>query len=389
MKKNLLFVLTFLLVLFMMPKVNATVNYLEESSCKSMLYEGRLTGIDCNVRFKVTEKASTYNRVTLRITMPSDFLIKSNTVEAGPGWRIVSRNDETHTYTLESDETSFAPGSYQLFKLVSYGSSNSNNCDSSLRVIPETIARKCVKSGEVYYDRDGNVTTELEYEKQCKTHKCEILSDGTRYGKEGTVVTELEYEKQCKSHQCEILSDGTRYGKNGTIVDEDTYNDECVPKKPVCEIKDDKYYDDEGKETSKEEYEKKCKKIKCEYRDHQYYDLNGEVTTKEEYDKQCKKHYCEVIDNTYYDKNGNVVNKTTYEASCKKNICVIVNGKYYDKKGNEVSKGEYENSCVSVPVDNPPTGAETPYIALLGGLVVSGTIFYETKKKKNCFYSIK
>ena len=217
---------------------------------------------------------------------------------------------------------------------------------------------------------------------------CEI-KDNKYYDDEGKETSKEEYEKKCKKHTCEILSDGTRYGKDGTIVDEKTYNEECVPKNPVCEIKDDKYYDKDGKETSKEEYEKSCKQIKCEYRDHQYYDLNGEATTKEEYEKQCKKHYCEVIDNTYYDKNGNKVNKTTYEASCKKNICVVVNGKYYDKKGNEVTKGEYENSCVSVPVDNPPTGAETPYLALLGGAFVAGTIFYGTKKRKNCFYSIK
>ena len=438
-------------MVFFMPKVNATVNYLEASGCKSTLFDGRLSKIECNVKFRVSQTDSKYNKVTLRITMPGDFKITSTSVEAGPGWKIVSQNDTTHTYTLESAQTSFEPGTYQLFKIVSQGSSESNNCDSSLKVIPEIISRSCTIYENNYYDKEGNITTketyekeckkhtcevlsdgtkygkdgrvatDIEYEKECKKHTCEVLSDGTKYGKDGRVVTDIEYEKECKKHTCEVLSDGTKYGKNGTIVDEKTYKEECEEKTPVCEIKDEKYYDEQGKETTKEEFEKKCKKHTCEvlsdgtkygkngtivdektykeeceeknpvceYKNHQYYDNEGKATTKEEYEKKCKKHTCEIVDNKYYDKNGKEVNKSTYEASCKKITCAKVDGKYFDSKGNQVSKEEYEDSCIAIPVDNPPTGAQTPYLFLFGGVALAGTIFVETKKRNNRFYSIK
>ena len=480
MKKNLLFVFICLCLFCLLPKVNAAVNFLEASGCKSTLYDGRLSGIECNVKFRVSETDSNYNRVTLRITMPSDYKITSTTVEAGQGWTIVSKNDATHTYTLESKQTSFVPGTYQLFKIVTKGSSNSNNCDSILKVVPEIISRSCTIYNGSYYDKEGNITTELEYEKECKKHTCEILSDGTKYGKDGKIVTDIEYEKECKKHTCEVLSDGTKYGKDGKVVTDIEYEKECKKhtcevlsdgtkygkdgkvvtdieyekecKKHTCEVLSDgtKYgkdgkvvtdaeyekeckehtcevlsdgtkYGKDGKVVTDIEYEKECKKHTCEvlsdgtkygkdgkvvddntykaeceekkptceYKDHQYYNDKGEVTTKEEYEKKCKKHYCEEIDGTYFDKNGNEVNKSTFEASCKRITCAVVNGKYYDAKGNNVSKSDYEASCIQKPVDNPPTGAETPYIFLFGGLLGAGVILFNTKKKNNRFYSIK
>ena len=38
---------------------------------------------------------------------------------------------------------------------------------------------------------------ELTYQKECETHSCEILSDGTHYDKNGNVVSESEYEASC------------------------------------------------------------------------------------------------------------------------------------------------------------------------------------------------
>jgi len=178
-----------------------------------------------------------------------------------------------------------------------------------------------------YSGIDGSLVSKLDYEKQCKSHSCEKLSDGTLYGKNGNIVTEeifnkecnptpekhmceiiddkfydklgnetteLEYQKQCETHSCEKLSDGTLYGKNGNIVTEEIFDKECnpTPEKHMCEIIDGKFYDKLGNEI-----------------------------TKLEYQKQCETHSCEILsDGTRYDKNGNVVNSEAYEISCGVNI---------------------------------------------------------------------
>ena len=54
-----------------------------------------------------------------------------------------------------------------------------------------------------------------------------------------------------------------------------------------CIIKDNKYYDSEGKEVAKEKYEKSCKSI-CTTKNNKYYDKTGKEVTKEQFEKVCK-----------------------------------------------------------------------------------------------------
>ena len=68
-----------------------------------------------------------------------------------------------------------------------------------------------------------------------------------------------------------------------TTIEEDIIE----PKNNICIIKDNKYYDIEGKETTKEKYEKSCKN-NCTTKNNKYYDNNGTEVTKEEFDKVCK-----------------------------------------------------------------------------------------------------
>lgn len=57
----------------------------------------------------------------------------------------------------------------------------------------------------------------------------------------------------------------------------------------ICIVKDDKYYDSEGKEVSKTEYDKSCANISraCTTKDGKYYNKVGNEVTKDEYDKAC------------------------------------------------------------------------------------------------------
>jgi len=100
-----------------------------------------------------------------------------------------------------------------------------------------------------YYGKDGSVVDELTYQKECVTHTCEVLSDGTKYGSSSTIVNDLEYQKQCKINKCVQLSDGTYYGVNATVVTEAVYHAEC-DEKIYCELKNNKYYGKTGIEVS-------------------------------------------------------------------------------------------------------------------------------------------
>ena len=82
------------------------------------------------------------------------------------------------------------------------------------------------------YDKEGNEVSQIEYEKQCLAHYCEILSDGTYYGKNGNIVTEEVYKSECEAliipHYCEVIN-GTYYDVNGNVVSKEQYEISCHP----------------------------------------------------------------------------------------------------------------------------------------------------------------
>lgn len=74
--------------------------------------------------------------------------------------------------------------------------------------------------------------------------------------------------------------------------------------------------------------------------------IDAQTITVEEDVIETKEAPCTIKNNKYYGENGKEVTKSEYEKSCKKeNSCVIKNNKYYDKDGKEVTKIEYEKSC--------------------------------------------
>ena len=77
--------------------------------------------------------------------------------------------------------------------------------------------------------------------------------------------------------------------------------------------------------------------------------IDAQTITVEEDVIEEKATACTTKDNKYYDKDGKEVTKTEYEKSCKetKVVCTMKDNKYYDKDGKEVTKAEYEKSCNS------------------------------------------
>ena len=70
---------------------------------------------------------------------------------------------------------------------------------------------------------------------------------------------------------------------------------------------------------------------------------------------------CRIENGKYYDFNGNEITKEEYDRICPgpgdsgDNTCRIENGKYYDFNGNEITKEEYDKIC---PSDVPPVCPE-------------------------------
>ena len=72
---------------------------------------------------------------------------------------------------------------------------------------------------------------------------------------------------------------------------------------------------------------------------------------------------CRVENGKYYDFDGNEITKAEYDRICPNpgdgDVCRIENGKYYDFNGNEITKDEYDRIC---PDNIPPTcPSDCPY----------------------------
>ena len=145
----------------------------------------------------------------------------------------------------------------------------------------------CEVKDNKYYNKEGQEVSKYQYEISCSSLKCrEIKNDEGKtvyYNKDGKETTEIIYLKQCAVHSCEILSDGTHYDMDGKEVTEDEYLKSCFK----CRKENDKYYDENGKETTKENWDIMCTPHKCENFGDKYFNDKGVLVTKEEYDKKC------------------------------------------------------------------------------------------------------
>ena len=275
--------------------------------------------------------------------------------------------------------------------------------------------QKCLKIGDTWYDKNGNaVASEDAMIASCSAGTCRKVekTDHTYvfFGSANTVVTEFEYKRQCEKPICGILTSGATkiyFDKNKAEVTEAQYKKSCF----ACSKDGNKYYDNDGNEVSKYNYQLACESLKCNVlttddNKEEYYDKNGTKTTKNEYLKQCQINICTIIDGTYFDLSGKQVSETEYKkscyscakennkyydkdgkeitesewkATCEKPKCVEKDGKYYDNNGNEVSEKEFENKCPkNVQTGDNITLKMYLYIGL--GLAITIGIMYFSKK---------
>ena len=163
----------------------------------------------------------------------------------------VIRDGDNYTFTTTSiikNET------IRLAKFTLYFATNGKECKAEWNPSREFPIYYCENKNGYYYDLNGNIVSETEYNKQCNRHSCEII-DGIYYDKNNNVVSKEEYEKQCTTPSCKII-DGI------------------------------------------------------------YYDKSGKAVTEVEYDKQCNVHYCKILDGTYFGSNGSIVSKAVWESQC-------------------------------------------------------------------------
>ena len=112
---------------------------------------------------------------------------------------------------------------------------------------------------------------------------------------------------------------------------------------------------------------------KCEFKNDKYYNNEGKEVTKDEYNKDCNS--CKIENGKYYNNEGKEVTKEQWNQDC--NSCRKENGKYYNKDGKEVTKEQWNKDC-----GNPDTGIDNPYIIIAIVVAAGAGIAFISKKKK-------
>lgn len=382
----------FLFIFFYGMVVHADVDFnAPYSGCTKNVVDGVLQSVTCKVGFQVTSSPTNYYKYKVKLSVASDFNITNIIKSASTGWYFETADDSLKEYTLVSTANSFPVGTYEMATITFVGGSLSQDCSAGVSVLSrDNTSRICSISKDTsnntyYYDKNGNLTTGVNYDRQCRPHNCDNVVDSENhvtyyYDKEGHEVTQeqqrifcdehlceevedstthhvyyfdvgsnqvsaLEYYNQCKPHVCKTYTDSNThtiyyFDADGDSVSESAYHDSC-DEKPKCEIKDNKYYDNNGNETDKTTYERICLPHNCDTVEDgsttYYYDKNGVETDVYTYQRQCSLHNCDrVVDSNhgityYYDKNGNEINENQYSLVCETHTCEEV----YDTSANK------------------------------------------------------
>ena len=195
------------------------------------------------------------------------------------------------------------------------------------------------------------VDVEKSYVKITKTNDEYILKVNIKDSeKEDYILVHIGCYNYCESYVCQKQTT-----KDVPIK---AAKEQPQPEKQVtitCAQSNGKYYDNNGKEVSYDDYKKACikeeEKHYCVKYDNKYYDMAGKVVSYEEYKKSCipeEKHYCVKYYGKYYDNNGKTVSYEEYKKAClpeEVHICVKYDGKYYDNTGKVVSYDDYKKAC--------------------------------------------
>ena len=173
---------------------------------------------------------------------------------------------------------------------LSYSKTPGRTPSGNINVIEITCDKPIDCKEKTIPDGNENKTSEeqpIETKPNCEKR------NGKYYDKDGNVVTELIYQKNCLKNYCKILSDGTFYGKDGSIVSENKYKEECEKsdsqKTPVCEERDGKYYDENSNAVSELDFQKRCMINICKIlSDGTHYGANDNEIPEGEFIAECE-----------------------------------------------------------------------------------------------------
>lgn len=287
---------------------NARID-LNESQCVAS--ETSQNPQTCPLTVKLTENViKKGDGLTVVFHTPKNIKNNSITITPATGWKLRKLGDEEYKDTLTltiSTDLSYVEFKYEGDADIAI----SNAADlASVSYDKEDIGEGCgfrlnfplcskptVGEKDYYFGITGSTVTKEEWEDQCTCQVRTINNAKWYYSKDGDAKTPDENTsadtlaenivKECYTCQ-KVEFDGKTYfmGKTGLVESEEAMNEECFPK---CKVVDDKYYDKDGKEISKDEYKKQCM---CRIEDTKdgkiYYNDKNEVITADEYTNQCQ-----------------------------------------------------------------------------------------------------
>lgn len=403
MKKLNLAIFSILIAFIGLKSVNATVAFKQNCESSNNYYT-------CELVLEVMGNSSNVNEISVNYLLKN---IEFSSFEGASEFRIKTSDSNGFVATTKKGSLTVGIHKIGVLKLNNW----TVDCKISLTPSFKSVDRNCQLKDGIYYDKEGNETTELEQLKSCNTYVCKPLvygSDTYYFGKDGTEITkeefdntcidkiycdkdengkyydnegnettELNYKRICQKRYCDTLNDGNNtyyYNSKGAEVSKEDFESDCRK----CKTDGEKYYGENGSEVDKLTYEKTCETNICKtLSDGTKYNTSGSITDDLNFQKECEINICKVLsDGTYYGNDGKVVDETTYNLTCKVHKCEIVGDKYFDDKGNIVSKETYQKSCSNTQTgsDNPQTGSNAPFIYIFLGIVVSSILLFASKK---------
>lgn len=265
----------------------------------------------CPLTFNLTESPIKKGEgLTVIFHTPRNIKNNSITITPATGWQIRKLGDteykDTLTLTISTEysyvefiyngDTDVAISNGVALASVSYDKEDiGEGCGFAFNL--PFCSQPKVGDNSYYFGTTGSTITKEEWENQCTCQVKTIGGSKYYYSKNGEVKQPDENTsadtlaenivKECYTCQ-KVEFDGKTYfmGKTGLVESEEAMNEECFPK---CKVVDDKYYDKDGKEISKDEYKKQCM---CRIEDTKdgkiYYNDKNEVITADEYTNQCQ-----------------------------------------------------------------------------------------------------
>lgn len=115
--------------------------------------------------------------------------------------------------------------------------------------------------------------------------------------------------------QCKVVN-GKYYDKNGNVTNEVNYIISCQA--PICKQVNGYYFGKNGNNVSKATFDSECGSqiVKCEYKNGNYYDKNGNITSEVNYIISCQAPICKQVNGYYFGIRGNNVSKATFDSEC-------------------------------------------------------------------------